>query len=103
MITQKGITREFNRVYGNLKEVFRRVYDKSYVDYHEMCASWFVNELKTLLEDENLRERLTNDQIGTIVFMGMNLSKTKLLDDEEKRCIRGLIKDLKDMQISMIK
>ena len=98
----QATTREFNRLYGNLKEVFRRIYDTQHNYPKETCAIWFVNDLDSLLKNERLKKRLTSDQIGNIVFMGMNLSKTDLIDSESKRHLRYLIKELKDVQVGLM-
>ena len=99
---QNRNAKEFKRLYGNLNELFRRVHDDKQNYPKDICARWFVSELDALLKDCGLKERLTSDQIGNIIFMGMKLSKTDLIDDETKRYLRQFIKGLKDMQAGLM-
>jgi hypothetical protein len=98
----KENTREFNRLYNNLKELFRRIHDDKHNYPKDICADWFVNGLDELLQNESFKERLTTEQIGNIIFMGMNITKTDLLDNENKRYLRSLIKGLRDKQITLM-
>ena len=99
---QNRNTKEFKRLYGNLNELFRRIHDDKQNYPKDICARWFVSELDVLLKDYRLKERLTSDQIGNIIFMGMKLSKTDLIDDETKRYLRSLVKELRDMQVCLM-
>ncbi len=97
-----GITKEFNRLYGNIIEVYRRIGDVD-KDYPvNTCAWWFVNDLKTLMEDDRLKSKLNDEQISQILVRGRELIKTSLIDNSTKKVLSVLLKELKQMQYEMV-
>ena len=101
-MTDKGITREFNRLYGNLAELFRRIYDDEKDYPRETCARWFVNELNVLMSDDKLKSRLNEQYINHILEMGVNLRRTKLIDNEFKKELTSYIKELKNIKKNIL-
>ncbi len=95
MKTQEEFSKEFNRLYGNLKELFRRIHDQENNYPKRICANWFVNTLAEIIEKPQLRVFLTHEQVSSIAFMSMNLGKTEFLNDEDKNVLQSLLKDLK--------
>lgn len=87
--------REFKRLYNNLVEVCRRAYDTEHKYPVQECARWFVNDLHTLLDSEELKSMLTMEHIAHIREMGVNLLRSKLIDTAHKQILRQDVKELK--------
>ena len=99
-MTTKGI-REYNRLYGNLVELFRRVYaEESYPK--ETCAKWFVAELDELMSKDDLKNQLNEDHINHILEMGVNLRRTDFISNEYKKILTDNMKELKNTKKALV-
>ena len=94
----KNFTREFNRLYSNLNELFRRIYDAEHEYPSKTCAIWFVDDLNTLMSDAKLISMLTSEQIDNIVEKSIMLRKTNLIDINIKRELSLMVKQLKEFK-----
>ena len=94
MDVENSNEKEFDRLYGNLKELFRRIHDDTNKYPREICGSWFVQTIETLAENAYFRSRLTNEQLGNIVFMSMRLCRTDYIDALSKNRLRFLVSEL---------
>ena len=101
MKKQYNKAREFNRIYSNLIELCKRVYDDENVYPKNICAKWFVTMLHTLLKDEQLKSMLDEEQIKVIHEASLNVRKTKFIENVDKRTLTGLIKELKAIKYGL--
>ena len=84
----------FDIAYGNLTELFRRIYAVDYDYPAQICAVWFVDELNEILGNEVLKSRLTLEHIDQISEMGTKLIRTTLLEGWVKGILNERLKEL---------
>ena len=92
--------REFNRLYGNLNELHRRVFDEEKEYPRVLCAKWFVRELMTILNTDDLRQMLTQEQVDNIIENSISLLRARIFDNEYKQAIVLGIKELRKFKAS---
>ena len=98
MKTQQDFNKEFNRLYGNLKELFRRIHDQENNYPKRICANWFVNTLAEIMQNPEVKVYLTHEQVNSIAFMALNLVKTEFLNEEDKETLQSLLQNLKNAE-----
>ena len=97
MAQQKGV-KEFNRLYDNLNELFRRIFDTA-KDYPvKTCAEWFVDHLNTILSSKDYRAMLTEDKVKNIMNMINKLKRSDALDLIAKNGLEYSIIQLKEIK-----
>ena len=96
-MTKKG-TREFNVLKGNLVELHRRIFDCENEYPHHICANWFVEHLITLMQNDDFKSQLMEDQVDKILEMSIDLLRTKLLDAEYKNGLIINVRELRSMK-----
>lgn len=101
MKTQQNFNKEFNRLYANLKELFRRIHDQENNYPKRICANWFVSTLEEIVQNPKLSAFLTHEQVGSIAFMAVNLAKTELLNEENKNSLQELLQTLKTSESTL--
>lgn len=92
--------REFNRLYGNLNELHRRVFDKENGYPQTLCAKWFVRELMGIINKEDFSQRLNQEQIDLILDKSVSLLRAKILDSEYKQALVFEVKELRKLKSS---
>lgn len=101
MKTQKGWKREFNRLYSNLAELCRRVYaEDSYP--RRACAKKFVDDLKKLVDNEQMLGLFTESIIIHILEMSKNLLRTDYIDTTYKSELRKHAQKLKSLRVNIL-
>lgn len=101
MKTQQGIKKEFNRLYGNLSELCRRIYSEDKYP-REACAVRFVEELKCITQNEKLSALLTEEKIIHILEMCRNILRTDYIDTTNKGQLRICAQKLKAIRVDML-
>ncbi|MBQ7798339.1 MAG: hypothetical protein IJ371_04380 [Clostridia bacterium] len=99
---KKNVTREFNRLYGNLVELHNRVYDDSFEYPRVLCAKWFVDTLATVVGNEDFSNMLTEQQISDIMRMSQDFLKSNFLDKNFKRSLRLSLKELNNVKTNTL-
>ena len=101
MKTQRGIKKEFNRLYGNLSELCRRIFSEE-VYPRTACGIMFVEELKNITRDENLSALLTEEIIVHILEMCRNILRTDYIDTANKSQLRVCAQKLKTIRADLL-
>ena len=100
MARQKNLNREFNRLYGNLDELHRRVFSDDYRYPKELCAEWFVSTLSEIVSVEGLNVRLNDDQVEHVLTLSKQIIRTKYLVNNDKSVLANLIRTLNATKVS---
>ena len=99
--TQKGLVKEFNRLYANITELHTRIFSEKKYPKHA-CAIRFVSDLQDLIIDPNLNKMLTEQQINEIGSMAIDVHKTHLITNrEDKQLLSSLIRELKVLKTTI--
>ena len=101
MTKQVGLKREFNRLYGNLIELCIRIYDEEGKYPKTTCAIWFVDELGTIMTNDNLKALLQDSTVVLILEMCSNIRKSQYLDNSNKKLLSGYINELKTIKSNL--
>ena len=100
MITLKGIKKEFNREYGNLVELHRRIFDKTKTYPINVCIDWFIDGAKRLMEKEDFQIFLNENIINSLINMGKEILRVDRVDNDVKKELSLVIKNLQVIQNS---
>lgn len=86
-MAQIKIEKEFKRLYGNLIELYKRIYgvEKNYTtEVREICIDWFIGHLGEIINNRHLKDQLTHENIAEVIGMLEELKNNKLATDEQK-------------------
>lgn len=101
MKTQKALKQEFKMLYRNLTELCRRVYSEEEFP-HTTCAVWFIETLGKIVDDEQLKQFLTEQIIIHILEMSKNILRTECVDNSYKSQLRKHAQQLKALRTEVV-
>ena len=102
MSTSNTNKREFNRQYGNLVELHRRVFDTTRDYPRDICIIWYINGMAQISSHNNLKCFLTKAQIDNIITMSKHLIKSGYTSKDNKRDLALLIGEYEQINVNTL-
>lgn len=97
----KYIEIEFNRLYGNLNELYKRTNDKQGRYPKDICVAWFVETASEILSNNKFREKLTAYHISNIANKASNLKELDIANNKQNKQLDLIIAELDHMSIKV--
>lgn len=100
-MAETKMEKEFKRLYGNLIELYRRIYgiEKNYIqEVREISIDWFIGHLSDIINNRHLKDQLTHENIAEVIGMLEQLKDNKLATDEQKVKFELLLNRVNNMR-----